>query len=287
MPVPPRRRVTADKINNHGRRDGEQPQGLDRAVPALGAGVRHGRERVGQEFAGGRDIGPGAGAAAGGRAPKPGPFSSLRGANRIDKVVQIDQSPIGRTPRSNPATYHRRVRRDSQGFRQTRQARQLGYKAGRFSFNVKGGRCEECQGQGQRKIEMNFLPDLYVVCPVCEGKRFNRQTLEILYRGRSIADVLDMHGGRRTGILRELPGIARLLRSLQEVGLGYLTLGQSSTTLSGGEAQRIKLASELSRVDTGQTLYILDEPTTGLHFGDIRNFWPCSAAWWTWATRSW
>ena len=185
-------------------------------------------------------------------------------------MVQIDQSPIGRTPRSNPATYTGVFDEIRKVFANTRDARGRGYKAGRFSFNVKGGRCEECQGQGQRRIEMNFLPDLYVACPVCEGKRFNRQTLEIRYRDRSIADVLDMRVDEAAEFFENFPVIARLLGSLQEVGLGYMTLGQSSTTLSGGEAQRIKLATELSRVDTGKTLYILDEPTTGLHFDDIR-----------------
>ncbi len=206
----------------------------------------------------------------GGIAPKPGPFASLRGAAQIDKVVQIDQSPIGRTPRSNPATFTGAFDEIRKVFTQTREARQRGYKAGRFSFNIKGGRCEQCQGQGQRKIEMNFLPDLYVTCPVCEGKRFSRQTLEIRYRGRSIADVLEMRVDDAAEFFANFPVIARLLSSLQEVGLGYVTLGQSSTTLSGGEAQRIKLATELGRVDTGKTLYILDEPTTGLHFDDIK-----------------
>ena len=206
----------------------------------------------------------------GGIAAKPGPHTSLRGVNQIDKVVQIDQSPIGRTPRSNPATYTGVFDEIRKVFANTRDARQRGYKAGRFSFNVKGGRCEECQGQGQRRIEMNFLPDLYVACPVCEGKRFNRQTLEIRYRDRSIADVLDMRVEEAAEFFENFPAIARLVGSLQEVGLGYVTLGQASTTLSGGEAQRIKLATELSRVDTGKTVYILDEPTTGLHFDDIR-----------------
>jgi excinuclease ABC subunit A len=206
----------------------------------------------------------------GGVAPKPGPHTSLRGVNQIDKVVQIDQSPIGRTPRSNPATYAGVFDEIRKVFANTRDARQRGYKVGRFSFNVKGGRCEECQGQGQRRIEMNFLPDIYVDCPVCEGKRFNRQTLEIRYRDRSIADVLDMRVEEAAEFFANFPSIARLIGSLQEVGLGYITLGQASTTLSGGEAQRIKLATELSRVDTGKTVYILDEPTTGLHFDDIQ-----------------
>jgi excinuclease ABC subunit A len=206
----------------------------------------------------------------GGIAPKPGPHTSLRGVNQIDKVVQIDQSPIGRTPRSNPATYIGVFDEIRKVFANTRDAKQRGYKAGRFSFNVKGGRCEECQGQGQRRIEMNFLPDLYVACPVCEGKRFNRQTLDIRYRDRSIADVLDMPVEEAAEFFENFPTILRLISSLQEVGLGYMTLGQSSTTLSGGEAQRIKLAAELSRADTGKTVYILDEPTTGLHFDDVR-----------------
>jgi excinuclease ABC subunit A len=206
----------------------------------------------------------------GGIAPKPGPHTSLRGASQVDKVVQIDQSPIGRTPRSNPATYTGVFDEIRKVFANTRDAKQRGYKTGRFSFNVKGGRCEECQGQGQRRIEMNFLPDLYVACPVCEGKRFNRQTLDIRYRDRSIADVLDMRVEEAAEFFENFQAITRLISSLREVGLGYMTLGQSSTTLSGGEAQRIKLATELARADTGKTVYILDEPTTGLHFDDVR-----------------
>ena len=206
----------------------------------------------------------------GGVAAKPGPHTSLRGVNQIDKVVQIDQSPIGRTPRSNPATYTGVFDEIRKVFANTRDARGRGYKAGRFSFNVKGGRCEECQGQGQRRIEMNFLPDLYVDCPVCGGKRFNHQTLEIRYRDCSIADVLDMRVEEAAEFFENFPIITRLIGGLQEVGLGYIALGQPSTTLSGGEAQRIKLATELSRVNTGKTIYILDEPTTGLHFDDIR-----------------
>ena len=205
-----------------------------------------------------------------GTGPKAGPHTSLRGVSQIDKVVEIDQSPIGRSPRSNPATYTGIFDEVRKVFATTRDARARGYRASRFSFNNKGGRCEECKGQGQRRIEMNFLPDLYVTCPACEGKRFNRQTLEILYRGLSIADVLDLPVDGAAKFFENHAAIARLLSSLREVGLGYVTLGQSSLTLSGGEAQRIKLATELGRVDTGKTFYILDEPTTGLHFDDIK-----------------
>jgi excinuclease ABC subunit A len=206
----------------------------------------------------------------GGTGPKPGPHRSLRGVSQIDKMIEIDQLPIGRTPRSNPATYTGVFDEIRRVFAGTREARQRGYKSGRFSFNVKGGRCDECQGQGIRRIEMNFLPDLIVTCPVCEGARFNRQTLEVRYRGLSIADVLAMQVDDAMTFFENFPQIVRLLGGLQEVGLGYLSLGQSSTTLSGGEAQRVKLATELARVDTGNTLYILDEPTTGLHFDDIK-----------------
>jgi excinuclease ABC subunit A len=200
----------------------------------------------------------------------PGPHTSLRGVNQIDKLVEVDQSPIGRTPRSNAATYIGLFDEIRRVFAGTRAARERGYRASRFSFNTKGGRCEACQGQGVRRIEMNFLPDLYVACPVCHGKRFNEQTLSITYKDRSIADVLAMSVDEAAPFFANFPVASRMLASLQQVGLGYLAIGQSSTTLSGGEAQRIKLATELARVDTGNTLYLLDEPTTGLHFDDIR-----------------
>lgn len=202
--------------------------------------------------------------------PKPGPFKRLRGASQIDKVVPIDQSSIGRTPRSNPATYTGVFDEIRKVFAGTREAKQRGFRAGRFSFNNKGGRCESCQGQGLQKIEMNFLPDLYVPCEVCNGDRFNAQTLQVRYKNRNIAEVLEMSIADASVFFENFSGIARTLENLGKVGLGYLPLGQPSSTVSGGEAQRIKLATELSRVDTGQTLYLLDEPTTGLHFEDIR-----------------
>ena len=202
---------------------------------------------------------------------KPGVHKSLIGATRLDKVIEIDQSPIGRTPRSNPATYTGVFDYIRQLFSKTREAKIRGYKPGRFSFNVKGGRCEYCQGQGTKKIEMHFLPDVYVVCEQCQGSRYNQETLEIRYRGKNISDVLDMRIEDALSFFENFPKIKQLLKALNDVGLGYISLGQSSTTLSGGEAQRVKLSSELGKSSTGHTLYILDEPTTGLHFADIHN----------------
>lgn len=201
---------------------------------------------------------------------KPMPYKSIKGLEHIDKVIDINQSPIGRTPRSNPATYTKTFDEVRSLFAKIPEAMIRGYKPGRFSFNVKGGRCETCQGGGLRVIEMNFLPDVYVECETCHGKRFNRETLEIRYKGKSISDVLDMTINEAVGFFEHIPKIYNKLKTIQDVGLGYITLGQQSTTLSGGEAQRIKLATELSKRDTGNTFYILDEPTTGLHFEDIR-----------------
>ncbi len=201
---------------------------------------------------------------------KPQPFKKIEGLEHIDKVIDIDQSPIGRTPRSNPATYTDVFSEIRSLFTQTPEAMIRGYKAGRFSFNVKGGRCETCEGSGVRTIEMSFLPDVYVECETCMGKRFNRETLEIRFKGKSISDILNMTVDEAVDFFENIPKIYRKVKTIQDVGLGYITLGQQSTTLSGGEAQRIKLATELAKKDTGNTFYILDEPTTGLHFEDIR-----------------
>jgi excinuclease ABC subunit A len=201
---------------------------------------------------------------------KPMPYKKIEGLENIDKVIDINQSPIGRTPRSNPATYTGVFSEIRNLFAKTPEAMIRGYKPGRFSFNVAGGRCETCKGGGLRVIEMNFLPDVYVECETCQGKRFNRETLEIRYKGKSIYDVLEMTINESVDFFENIPKIHRKLKTIKDVGLGYITLGQQSTTLSGGEAQRIKLATELSKRDTGNTFYILDEPTTGLHFEDIR-----------------
>ena len=201
---------------------------------------------------------------------KPGKHSRITGIEKVDKVIEIDQSPIGRTPRSNPATYTDLFSHIRNVFAQTKESKIRGYKSGRYSFNVKEGRCELCEGQGTKKIAMNFLPDMFVLCEQCRGKRYNPETLEIRYKGKTISDTLDMSVEEAYDFFRNIPRIERILRTLRNVGLGYITLGQSSTTISGGEAQRVKLSTELAKQSTGKTLYILDEPTTGLHFADIQ-----------------
>jgi excinuclease ABC subunit A len=200
----------------------------------------------------------------------PGEHDEIQGVEHIDKIIEIDQAPIGRTPRSNPATYTGLFTHIRDLFALLPEARMRGYQAGRFSFNVKGGRCEACQGEGLRRIEMSFLPDVHVLCETCQGRRYNRETMAVKYKGYSIADLLEMNISDALPLLENIPAIAQKLQTLNSVGLGYVKLGQSATTLSGGEAQRVKLARELSRRATGKTLYILDEPTTGLHFHDVK-----------------
>jgi excinuclease ABC subunit A len=200
---------------------------------------------------------------------EPAPHDSIKGMEFFDKAISVDQSPIGRTPRSNPATYTALFTPIRELFAGVPMARERGYGPGRFSFNVKGGRCEACQGDGVIKVEMHFLPDIYVPCDVCHGKRYNRETLEVQYKGKSIHEVLQMTVEAAHEFFNAVPAVERKLQTLLEVGLGYIQLGQPATTLSGGEAQRVKLSLELSKRDTGRTLYILDEPTTGLHFKDI------------------
>jgi excinuclease ABC subunit A len=202
---------------------------------------------------------------------RPGKHGNVLGVSQIDKVIEIDQSPIGKTPRSNSATYTGVFDLIRKLFSMTREAKIRGYKPGRFSFNVKGGRCEHCKGQGTKKIEMHFLPDVYVTCQSCKGSRYNPETLQVTYKGKNIADVLAMRIEESLDFFANFPTILRILQTLYDVGLGYVQLGQSSTTLSGGEAQRVKLGSELGKAATGHTLYLLDEPTTGLHFADIHN----------------
>ena len=201
---------------------------------------------------------------------RPGHCAGIEGIEHLDKVVNIDQSPIGRTPRSNPATYTGLFNDIRDLFASTPEAKSRGYQAGRFSFNVRGGRCEACSGDGVLKIEMHFLPDVFVPCEVCHGKRYNRETLEVRYKGKNISEVLDMTVDEALPFFETLPKLRNRLQTLQDVGLGYVKLGQPSTELSGGEAQRVKLATELSKRATGRTIYILDEPTTGLHTDDVR-----------------
>ena len=201
---------------------------------------------------------------------EPLPYDSIEGLEKIDKIIQIDQAPIGRTPRSNPATYTKVFDDIRKLYGELPESKIRNYKAGRFSFNVKGGRCEACKGAGVRVIEMNFLPDVSVMCEECQGKRYNRETLEVRYKGKSINDVLNMTINEAVEFFENIPNIIQKIKTLKDVGLGYLTLGQASTTISGGEAQRVKLATELAKRDTGKTLYVLDEPTTGLHFEDIK-----------------
>jgi excinuclease ABC subunit A len=197
-------------------------------------------------------------------------YKEIKGIEHIDKVIEVDQSPIGRSPRSNPATYSAVFSQIRNLYSSLPEAKIRGYKSGRFSFNVQGGSCEECKGGGMKTIEMNFLPDVLIHCEECNGRRYNRETLEIRYKGKSISDVLDLTINQAVNFFEKIPAIYRKIKTLQDVGLGYIRLGQAATTLSGGEAQRVKLASELAKRSTGNTLYILDEPTTGLHFDDIK-----------------
>jgi excinuclease ABC subunit A len=199
-----------------------------------------------------------------------GAHDSIKGAEGIDKVIDINQKPIGRTPRSNPATYTKAFDYIRELFSLTQEARTYGYKPGRFSFNVRGGRCEACEGDGQREVEMHFLPNVFVTCEVCRGKRYNDATLRVQYKGKNIAQVLAMSVAEALEMFRPVGPLAHILQTLVDVGLGYLALGQPATTLSGGEAQRVKLSRELAKRETGKTLYLLDEPTTGLHFSDVR-----------------
>ena len=271
IPVPAARRKRNGKklvIHGRARTQSEEHRRGDSAGPA-DRGDRRFRQR--QIDAGQRHSVPRAGASEiYGSREEPGAHDSIAGIEQLDKVIRIDQSPIGRTPRSNPATYTGLFTPIRDLYAMLPESRERGYKPGRFSFNVKGGRCEACQGDGLKRIEMNFLPDVYVTCDVCRGRRYNHETLQVKYKGYSIADLLEATVEDALPLLENIPQIRAKLQTLLDVGLGYVHLGQSSTTLSGGEAQRIKLARELSKRQTGRTFYLLDEPTTGLHFDDVR-----------------
>jgi excinuclease ABC subunit A len=269
IPVPPRRRRSKERILLE-RATGNNLKDVDFELPLGVLVCVTGVSGSGKSTLVNDTLYAAAARALQGASAEPAPHGGLSGIEHIDKVIAVDQSPIGRTPRSNPATYTGLFTPIRELFAGVPEARTRGYDAGRFSFNVKGGRCEACQGDGVTRVEMHFLPDLYVACDVCHGKRYNRETLEIRYKGRNIHEVLEMTVDEARGFFSAVPPIARKLQTLAEVGLGYVRLGQSATTLSGGEAQRVKLSLELSKRDTGRTLYILDEPTTGLHFHDIK-----------------
>ena len=269
IPPPPDARISSGRVILKGAR-GNNLRAIDAAIP-LGVFVCiTGVSGSGKSTLINRTLYPALAGRLHGATAEPLAHDGIDGLSKLDKVIQIDQSPIGRTPRSNPATYTGLFAVVRELFARLPEAKVRGYNPGRFSFNVKGGRCEVCQGDGVRRVEMHFLPDVYVTCDVCGGKRYNRETLEIRYKGSSIADVLEMTVSRALGFFRNIPQALRRLRTLSDVGLGYIHLGQPATALSGGEAQRVKLAAELSRMGTGNTLYILDEPTTGLHLEDIR-----------------
>ena len=269
MPAVRRPPTHGPELTVHGARENNLKD-IDVTLPARLLRGRHGRLRVGQVDAGQRHPLHALAKQIYNARTVPGRHRKISGVEHVDKVIHVDQSPIGRTPRSNPATYTGVFDHVRKLFASTPEAKMRGYLQGRFSFNVKGGRCEACSGDGTIKIEMNFLPDVYVPCEVCHGARYNRETLEVHYKGKTIADVLDMPIEEAVDFFAAIPAISRHLTTLMEVGLGYVRLGQPATTLSGGEAQRVKLASELQKRSTGRTVYVLDEPTTGLHFEDIR-----------------
>ena len=275
------------QLPHHPGGGGEQPPGHRRVHPPGHLYLRHRRVRLRQVLPGQRDPLQGPGRPPEPAKTRPGKYRAIEGEEFLDKVIDIDQSPIGRTPRSNPATYTGLFNDIRDLFASTPDAKARGYGPGRFSFNVRGGRCEACQGDGLIKIEMHFLPDIYVPCEVCKGKRYNRETLEVRYKGKNIYEVLEMTVEEALPFFENLPRLYNKLQTLYEVGLGYVKLGQPSTELSGGEAQRVKLATELAKRSTGQTIYILDEPTTGCTPPTCTSSSKCSRSWWTWATPWW